>query len=144
MCLEIEMHNYDGTMPAIIQRKLQDLVSTMRLIYHKDKMNKMMLVLVSANSNPAYRAASIVALKESGTLNKLDNEYKNPSFDIPGIEDMTDGTIPSVFTSRHQPTQEFVEYTEEPDIPETSTILQSNIKIIKDGELFAEFRLLNN
>jgi len=121
-----------GSALDITKRKIQDLISCHQGTVNKDGRMEILNQVLYANTNQAYYAAMVVALKTSGIIDKIKEEIQHPSFEIPdAASDYVD--IPSLYTSKYQPQSEYdyepIEYRSPPNPthPQEVSILSVNI-----------------
>lgn len=98
-----------GSALDITTRKIQDIISCLQTNLNKELKERLINQLFDANTNQAYYAAMVVALKTSNTIDKIIEEIQHPSFIIPdATSDHVD--TPSVYTTEYQPQRQY-DYT---------------------------------
>lgn len=103
------MSFYSSKNYEVLSLKLQDLFKTNENRITKEYIIYLLTNLLFAQENPAFYASMIVALKRSGRLDDIVNEFNNPSFEIPGVENIPYDDIPAKFTANYQLSDEFID-----------------------------------
>lgn len=134
-----------GRFQDIIKEKLQKIIELDSKRVSTEKIMLLLNQMYAIQHNPAYRAAMVVALKNSHRIDDFLKEYNNPSFDLPGVENIPYDDKPAKFTSYYQLYEEFVDVTE---TQETSVNLYTydieKYTLTKDNNPFAKIIYVTN